>query len=81
MDWTQPYPSQRSPVVARNVVASSQPLAVEAGVRALRSGGNAIDAAVATAITLTVVEPCSNGVGSDAFCMLWDGERLRGRMR
>ena len=60
------------------MVASSQPLAVEAGVRVLRAGGNAVDAALATAITLTVVEPCNNGVGSDAFCILWDGSALHG---
>ena len=73
-----PYPSNRMPVLAPNVVATSQPLAVQAGIDALRNGGNAVDAAVAAAITLTVVEPTSNGLGSDAFCMLWDGERLHG---
>lgn len=74
----QPYPSARSPVAGRNVVATSQPLAVQAGIRALRAGGNAIDAALATAITLTVVEPNNNGLGSDAFALVWDGERLHG---
>lgn len=78
MDWTSPYPSQRSPVFARNVVATSQPLAAQAGLRAMLAGGNAIDAAVAAAITLTVVEPNNNGVGSDAFAIVWDGERLHG---
>ena len=78
MDWQQPYPSCRSPVCAANVVASSQPLAVQAGVEALRQGGNAVDAALATAIALTVVEPNNNGLGSDAFCLLWDGGRLVG---
>jgi len=78
LDWRQPYASGRSPVCAANVVASSQPLAVQAGLDALRDGGNAVDAALATAITLTVVEPNNNGVGSDAFCQLWDGERLIG---
>lgn len=77
-DDAQPYPSQRVPVAARNLVAASQPLAVQAGVDALRRGGNAVDAALATAITLTIVEPTSNGIGSDAFAILWDGERLVG---
>ncbi|MEM7221149.1 MAG: gamma-glutamyltransferase family protein [Pseudomonadota bacterium] len=74
----QPYASARAPVCARNLVASSQPLAVQAGVDALRRGGNAVDAALATAITLTVVEPNNNGVGSDAFAILWDGATLHG---
>ena len=76
--WEFPYPSQRMPVCARNVVASSQPLAVQAGVDALKRGGNAVDAALATAIALTVVEPCNNGVGSDAFAIVWDGKKLHG---
>src|SRR5690606_34692217 len=54
------------------------PLATQAEIDALRAGGNALDAALAAAITLTVVEPCSNGVGSDAFCILWDGSELVG---
>ena len=73
-----PYPSQRMPVMARNMVVSSQPLAVQSGIEAMRDGGNAMDAALATAITLTVVEPTMNGIGSDAFCILWDGEQLHG---
>ena len=64
--------------MAANVVASSQPLATQAGVEAFRRGGNAVDAALATAITLTVVEPVMNGIGSDAFCILWDGNELHG---
>lgn len=78
LQWELPYPSQRDPVLAKNVVATSQPLATQAGLEMLRRGGNAIDAALSAAITLTVVEPCSNGVGSDAFALLWDGTRLTG---
>jgi gamma-glutamyltranspeptidase/glutathione hydrolase len=77
-DWAAEYASRRSPVFARNVVATSQPLAVQAGVAALRAGGNALDAALATAIALTVVEPCSNGLGSDLFAIVWDGRELAG---
>lgn len=73
-----PYASQRMPVLADNAVATSQPLATQAGLRALQRGGNAIDAALAAAITLTVVEPTGNGVGSDAFAIVWDGQQLHG---
>ncbi len=76
--WEFPYKSQRMPVLAKNVVAASQPLAAEAGLNALRKGGNAVDAALAAAIALTVVEPTSNGIGSDAFAIVWDGESLHG---
>ena len=78
VSFEQPYPSARSPVCAANLVATSQPLAVQAGLNALRDGGNAVDAALAAAIALTVVEPNNNGVGSDAFALLWDGARLVG---
>jgi gamma-glutamyltranspeptidase/glutathione hydrolase len=77
-DHDSAYPSRRLPVFARNIVATSHPLAAQAGLRMLAAGGNAADAAVATAAVMTLVEPCSNGLGSDAFCILWDGERLHG---
>ena len=70
MNWDLPYPSRRQPVLARNVVATSQPLAVQAGIAALERGGNAVDAALAAAITLVVVEPTNNGLGSDAFAII-----------
>src|ERR671910_774829 len=75
---TTKHPPRRSPVLARNAVATSHPLATEAGLAMLRRGGNALDAALSAAITLTVVEPTGNGLGSDAFCILWDGKQLHG---
>lgn len=77
-DWQFPYPSQRMPILANNVVSTSQPLAAQAGLSMMQKGGNAVDAIVATAIALTVLEPTSNGIGSDAFCILWDGKKLHG---
>ena len=76
--WGSGYPSQRLPIFGRNVVATSHPLAAQAGLQMLRGGGNAVDAAVATAAAMTILEPVSNGLGSDAFCLLWDGNRLHG---
>ena len=72
------YPSRRSPVIAQNMVAASQPLAAQAGLKMLLRGGNAVDAALATAITLTLVEPTGCGLGSDAFAIVWDGGNLHG---
>ena len=77
-DWKFPYPSQRMPVLARNIVSTSQPLASQAGLRMILKGGNAVDAAIASAIALTVVEPINNGIGSDSFAIIWDGKRLMG---
>jgi gamma-glutamyltranspeptidase / glutathione hydrolase len=76
--FAQPYPVRRVPLIAENVVATSQPLAAQAGVRMLLKGGNALDAALAAAITLTLVEPTGCGVGSDAFAIVWDGSELHG---
>lgn len=77
-DWTTSYPSTRVPVFARNIVSTSHPLGAQAGLRMVQQGGNAVDAAIAAAAVMAIVEPCSNGLGSDAFCILWDGHRLHG---
>jgi len=76
--WKFPYAWPRKPLLAANVVATSQPLAAQAGLAMLAAGGNAVDAVLATAITLTLVEPVSNGIGSDAYAIIWDGSRLHG---
>ena len=73
-----PYTSIRLPLFARNIVSTSHPLAAQAGLRMLLKGGNAVDAAIAAAATITLTEPVSNGLGSDAFCILWDGQKLHG---
>lgn len=77
-DWHNPYRMARTPVFARNVVSTSHPLAAQAGHRVLLDGGNAVDAAIATAATLTIVEPVSNGLGSDAFALVWADGQLHG---
>lgn len=78
--YEYPYPSRRHVLFARKgMVCTSQALAAEAGLDVLKKGGNAIDAAIATAICLTVLEPTSNGIGSDAFALVWiAGEGLKG---
>jgi gamma-glutamyltranspeptidase/glutathione hydrolase len=77
-DWTTGYPTVRMPIFGRNMVSTSHALAAQAGIRMLWQGGNAVDAAIATAAAKTITEPCSNGLGSDAFCILWDGRQLHG---
>ncbi|MEW6688698.1 MAG: gamma-glutamyltransferase family protein [Pseudomonadota bacterium] len=76
--WEFPYSWPRKPLFAKNVVCTSQPLAAQAGVQMLAAGGSAVDAALATAIALTLLEPVSNGIGSDAYAIVWDGRRLHG---
>ena len=74
----QRYPSQRYPIYAHGgMVNTSSPQASAAGLDALRRGGNAIDAAVAAAATLTVTEPTSCGLGSDAFAIVWSAKEQR----
>jgi gamma-glutamyltranspeptidase / glutathione hydrolase len=77
-NFNNPYTSTRIPLFARNVVSTSHPLAAQAGLRMRLLGGNAVDAAIAAAAAMTILEPVSNGLGSDSFCILWDGKELHG---
>jgi gamma-glutamyltranspeptidase/glutathione hydrolase len=77
-DWANPYPTIRIPVFARNVVSTSHPLAAQAGLRMLLKGGSAVDAVIAAAAAITLVEPVSCGLGGDAFAIVWDGKTLQG---
>jgi len=71
-------PGRPPAVAAQAMVATSQPLATRAGLRALERGGNAADAALAATAVLCVAEPMSTGIGGDAFAIVWDGECLHG---
>ncbi len=75
---SSPSMNRKPLFAAQGVVASSQSLASQAGLSLLKQGGNAVDAALATAITLTVVQSVSCDVGGDLFAIVWDGERLHG---
>ena len=70
-----PFPIHRSAVYAKHgMVAASQPYAVNAGLKILRDGGNAIDAAIAVASTLAVTESCSTGLGGDCFLLFYEAK-------
>lgn len=74
-----PYPSKRNVVFAKNgMVCAGNPSAAEAGLSVLRKGGNAIDAAIATAASLPVVEPTGNGLGADCFAIIWYKGKMYG---
>jgi gamma-glutamyltranspeptidase/glutathione hydrolase len=77
-DWQFPYTSLRMPALAGNMVCTEQPLATQAALSMLARGGNAVDAALAAGIALTVVAPCMNGIGGDMFAIVWDGQRMHG---
>lgn len=77
-NWHNPYPSLRIPLFARNVVSTSHPLAAQAGLRMLYQGGSAVDAAIAAAAAITLVEPVSCGIGGDAFAIVWDKGKAHG---
>lgn len=80
MDYLyHPFESKRHTVFSKKgMVATSQPLAAQAGIEIMKNGGNAIDAAIAAAAALTVVEPTSNGIGGDAFALVWIKDKLHG---
>lgn len=77
--YKYPYPNRRLSVYGKNgMAATTHPVAADAGIEIMKSGGNAMDAAIAAAATLTVVEPTSNGIGGDAFMIAWMNGELHG---
>ena len=72
----EPFNSRRAPTYASHgMVASSQPLAAQVGLQVLKDGGNAADAAIAMAAMVNVTEPMMNGLGGDAFILVyWQGK-------
>ena len=68
--WDMPYTSNRQPILAGNVVATSQPLAAQAGLQMLKDGGNAVDAALVMSIVLCMAEPQMTGIGGDCFALI-----------
>src|SRR3546814_330011 len=78
LDYSQPYPSRRVPAMGRAAIATSHHLSSIAGMDMLAKGGNAVDAIIAAAMVLTVVEPTGCGIGGDGFAILWDGRELHG---
>src|SRR3546814_13861328 len=78
LDYSQPYPSRRVPAMGRAAIATSHHLSSIAGMDMLAKGGNAVDAIIAAAMVLTVVEPTGRGIGGGGFANLWDGWGLTG---
>lgn len=71
LDYYAAYASARAPVFGRDAIATSHPLASQAGMAMLMRGGNAVDAVIAAAMALTIVEPTGCGIGSDEHPALW----------
>src|SRR3546814_15938023 len=78
LDYSQPYPSRRVPAMGRAAIATSHHLSSIAGMDMLAKGGNAVDAIIAAAMVLTVVEPTGCGIGGGGLALLWDGTALHG---